>query len=86
MKEPRRQGRRESSALILTLGSFLLVRKSLLSKSVLGWSVNSHLLFISLIKTQPDELDWFAFYTAKKFGATEYVNPKDFDKPIQDVG
>lgn len=34
---------------------------------------------------KPDFPHWFAFFTAKKFGATEYVNPKDFDKPIQDV-
>ena len=23
--------------------------------------------------------------TAKKFGVTEFVNPKDYDKPVQEV-
>ena len=27
----------------------------------------------------------FLYYTAKQFGATECVNPKDYDKPIQQV-
>ena len=33
---------------------------------------------------------FYSFYlflsTAKKFGVTEFVNPKDHDKPIQEVG
>lgn len=27
----------------------------------------------------------FFLFSAKKFGATEFVNPKDYDKPIQSV-
>ena len=27
---------------------------------------------------------WF-FLTAKKFGVNEFVNPKDHDKPVQEV-
>lgn len=26
------------------------------------------------------------FLTAKKFGVNEFVNPKDYDKPVQQVG
>ena len=33
---------------------------------------------------------FYSFYlflsTAKKFGVTEFVNPKDHDKPVQEVG
>jgi hypothetical protein len=28
---------------------------------------------------------WVRGAAAKKFGATEFVNPKDFNKPIQEV-
>lgn len=28
----------------------------------------------------------FIFVAAKKFGVTEFVNPKDHDKPVQEVG
>jgi hypothetical protein len=28
---------------------------------------------------------WVRVAAAKKFGATEFVNPKDFNKPIQEV-
>ena len=31
------------------------------------------------------DLESTVFFSAKKFGATECVNPKDYEKPIQQV-